>query len=144
MNQLLAVSRITVGYTLLYSGAMLHQVMTKNLLIAQQQQQQGKTFDRYNSTEMRNADRLLANFMEWLPIFMGPLWALAASDQLTETHVRIAWSYVGTRGLYAALVLAYGVAGNGRNTRLWASTFPGYGCLLYLLYQSVSLVLVLL
>lgn len=137
MEGLQSASRLTIGYTIVYSIAMLNQVVTKNMLIAKH----GKSFDRYQAPEMRSADRLLGNLLEWTPIFLGPIWSLSSSQLLSERHVAVAWTYIGLRALYVGLVRSFGVSGNGRNTPLWAATFPAYGCLSYLLFQATSLLL---
>ena len=129
-------AQITVGYCGLYSMTMLNQSIQKQLLI-RQAKQEGKVFERYKSPAMLTHDRLPANFIEWMPAFLGPLWCMAATDTLSDQSVKVAWTYVALRVLYVGLIAKYGVHSGGRNVSLWISTFPGYGCLLYLLVAAV-------
>jgi hypothetical protein len=145
-----AASQITVAYCGVYSLTLLNQLVHKKLLHAQYCKE-GKVFDRYTAIEMRPIDRINANMLEWMPIFLGPLWILAlnsnqgggsgaadsGSSLLTDTCVTVSWMYVGFRVLYFALVLKYGVSSVGRNIPLYAATFPGYACLVYLMTRAV-------
>ena len=134
---LLTAAKITVAYTTLYSMTMLNQVVQKKRLLTKY----GKSFDRYSSTEMRDADRLTGNFMEWSLIFLGPLWSLAAMEALSATSILMAWTYVGLRVLYLGLSIQYGVNEQGLNKPLWLSTFPSYICLSYILFASIGAVM---
>ena len=135
---LMNAAKVTVAYSSIYGICMCYQVVTKQRLI-RKYKNQNKAFDRYNSGEMRNADRLVANFMEWTPIFLGPLWAITVTNRFDETSTKAAWTYVGLRTLYAGLVMTYGISSSGRNKPLWAATFPGYACLMYIWIQSLKL-----
>ena len=134
---MLAAARITIAYTTLYSLTMLNQVVQKKRLL----QKYGKKFDRYSSAEMRDADRLTGNFLEWNLIFLGPLWCLAAMGSLSDASIVMAWTYVGLRVLYFGLSIQYGVNGQGLNKPLWLSTFPSYICLFYILFAGIGAVL---
>jgi len=95
--------------------------------------------DRYNCPELLNADRLVANILEWTPIFLGSVWSLAAVDRLDERCRKFSWGYVGLRAVYLVLVVKYGVAKGGRNKPLWVSTFPSYICLIFLWKRSLEI-----
>ena len=90
---------------------------------------------------MLNADRIVANFLEWSLVFLSPLWSLAATGHLSAVATNIAWTYVGVRGFYCILVTTFGVNHNGLNLSLWAATLPGYFCLLYLTAQAFWMIL---
>ena len=98
----------------------------------------GKQFDRYTSPEMFTLDRLHGNFLEWSPVYLGLLWTLATAQVLEGATLAVAWTYVGLRALYMGLVLQYGVNREGMNKALWPSTFPAYGCLLYMMTKAVG------
>eukprot|EP00978_Attheya_sp_CCMP212_P008907 scaffold21007_cov52-Attheya_sp.AAC.1 len=131
-------ARITVVFSTLYMLTLVNQILTKKRLF-QQFKAQGKTFNRYAAPEMLNADRLVANLLEWSLVFLSPLWSLAATGHLSEAATKIAWTYVGVRGFYCILVTTFGVTQNGYNLPLWAATLPGYFCLLYLAAQAFVL-----
>lgn len=133
-------ARITVVFVLLYEVTFANGLITKKRLL-QESRQQKKPFDRYKSPHMHTADRLQSNFLEWSPIFLGLLWSLAATSNLSRNSVVAAWVYLGLRALYIVLILRYGVASNGFNKPLWISTFPGYVCLLYMTQQAIRLIL---
>lgn len=59
---------------------------------------------------------------------MGLIWPLAATGNLSNSSVLVAWtySYVTLRALYIVLEIKYGVAFDGLNKPLWISTFPSY------------------
>jgi hypothetical protein len=145
-------AQITVVFCIIYTCTLLHQVYQKK----KWHRLLGSNFDRYRGPEMRDADRLTANFLEWMPVFFGPLWSLALSGAATTTSaasleeedkrnnmnekaafcVMVAWTYVALRALYVVLVIQYGVNPHGRNVQLWMSTFPSYLCLGYLLVRA--------
>jgi hypothetical protein len=150
-------SQITLTYCGVYSLTIVNQLIQKVSLYAQYKKE-GKVFDRYTAIEMRNADRINSNMIEWTPLFLTPLWCLAlnssstnhhhhqdggdgtantTSSLLTDTCVTVAWMYVGFRILYFALVCKYGVSSNGRNVPLYGATFPAYGCIVYLTVSAV-------
>ena len=139
-TMLMNASKVTVAYSTVYWICMLNQVATKQRLIRKYKAQK-ETFERYNSPEMRDADRLVANFMEWTPVFWGPMWSLTAASRFDDTAVKAAWTYVGLRAVYAALLMKYGVSSAGVNKPLWAATFPAYICLIYIWIQSLKLLL---
>mmetsp|Transcript_13497 Transcript_13497/g.19905 ORF Transcript_13497/g.19905 Transcript_13497/m.19905 type:complete len:143 (-) Transcript_13497:25-453(-) len=134
-SQTTQAAQITVAYSGLYTLTLVNQCIQKKLL-HRKHKQQGKVFERYGSLDMRPHDRLSMNYLEWMPVFMGPLWSLAATDTLDATSVNIAWTYVALRLLYFALIFRFGVNISGHNVPLWVSTFPGYGCLTYLLVKA--------
>ena len=131
---LITAARITVVFLTLYSLTFVNVLHTKKRLLRQQRERSGKKFDRYNSPDMHAADRLQSNFLEWCPVFLGLLWSLAATNNLSSssTVVAAAWIYVALRALYVVLVLRYGVNANGMQQHLWISTFPAYGCLAWM------------
>jgi uncharacterized MAPEG superfamily protein len=114
-------------------------VVVAKVTLALKAKSEGKSFNRYESKGMQTADRLSGNFLEWYPIFMGPLWALALTDQLSDASIISAWAYVGLRGMYFALMLKHGVCSTGKNRSLWISTFPAYACLAFLHAQAMRL-----
>jgi len=116
-------AQITVVFTGLYSLSLVNVVVNKKRAL-RQARQANKTFDRYTSPLMHNADRLVGNFLEWSPIFMGLLWSLAATANLSSRSVAVAWTYVALRAVYVVLQIQYGVASDGLNKPLWISTFP--------------------
>lgn len=128
-------AQITVVFTFLYFLTLVNTVYHKKKYL-RQARQANKTFDRYSSPLMHNADRLVGNFLEWSPIFMALLWSLAATSNLSNASTKVAWTYVALRALYIVLEIRYGVASNGLNKPLWVSTFPSYICLNYLLVQA--------
>lgn len=130
-------AQITVGYCGLYSLTLFNQFVNKKRL-HRQAKQEGKVFERYTSPAMLPYDRLTANFVEWMPVFLGPLWSMAATGTLSDHSVAVAWGYVGLRALYFGLIMKFGVNISGQNVPLWISTFPGYGCLFYLLVAAVK------
>lgn len=133
-------AQITLIYTTLYLMTLMNVVVTKKRCL-RQARQTNKKFDRYASSLMRDADRLVGNFLEWSPIFLGLLWSMAATSNLSHSCVNVAWTYVVLRALYITLQIRYGVASDGLNKPLWISTFPGYGCLIYLFVQAIRSVL---
>jgi uncharacterized MAPEG superfamily protein len=138
---LIKAAQITVVFTALYWLTFINVLVTKRRLLKQARLAR-KEFDRYTSQQMRNADRLVANFLEWSPIFFGLLWSLAATANLSKSSsVAVAWTYVGMRALYIVLVLMHGVSSDGMNKALWISTTPAYFCLMYLTLQAFRLLL---
>ena len=149
-SQLTEAARLTVAFTVLYSLTMVNILVTKRRQVcakddvinskrqtttttaADRNYDTTTTFDRYHSPQMHVADRLQGNFLEWSPIFFGLVWSLAARQQLTQSCVGAAWTYLALRMLYMVLILRYGVDRGGRNIKLWPATMPGYLCLLYL------------
>jgi hypothetical protein len=59
----------------------------------------GKSFDRYNSLNMRDADRLTGNFLGWTPLFLGPLWSMAMTETFSDVSQIMAWKYLEPRML---------------------------------------------
>lgn len=119
-------------------------VLVTKVQLLQQAKAEGKTFNRYETKgggggPMQVADRLNGNFLEWYPVFMSLLWALALTDQLNDTCIVVGWTYVALRALYMGLILKYGVGQSGMSPALWTSTFPAYACLLYLLAHAMKL-----
>ena len=135
---ILGAAKVTVGFATVYGFAMVHQIVTKQLL-ARRKRRSGEPFNRYSAPELLNSDRLVANLLEWAPIFLLPLWSLAAVDKLDELCLKIAWAYVGLRGVYLCLVVKYGVAKSGLNTSLWTATFPAYYCVTFLWKRSLEI-----
>jgi uncharacterized MAPEG superfamily protein len=129
-----AAARITLVYSTIYSVTMVNQVVSKKML----HRKLGKSFDRYNSLEMRNADRLTGNFLEWTPLFLSPLWSMAMTETFSDVSQTMAWTYLGLRMLYVGLSFKYGVNEQGHNVSLWASTLPSYICLIYLLVAATQ------
>lgn len=134
-NGIRKAAQITVVYTFLYWLTLINIVYNKKKWL-RQARKANKMFERYSSPQMHNADRLVGNFLEWSPVFMGLLWPLAATGNLTSTSTNVAWMYVGLRAFYIVLEIRYGVASDGLNKQLWISTFPAYLCLNYLLLQA--------
>ena len=130
-------AQVTVAYSGLYGMTLFTQFVKKKLIHAKKIKE-GKVFDRYNSIEMRPYDRLTMNYLEWMPVFLCPLWSMAATDTLTDTSITVAWVYISLRTMYFGLVLKFGVNISGHNAPLWISTFPGYGCLIYLLFRAAT------
>mmetsp|Transcript_17490 Transcript_17490/g.37805 ORF Transcript_17490/g.37805 Transcript_17490/m.37805 type:complete len:147 (-) Transcript_17490:1469-1909(-) len=135
---LLDAAKLTVSFSSVYGIAMIHQVVVKQRLISQKRKM-GQVLDRYDCPDLLSADRLVANILEWSPMFLGPVWSLAAVDRLDERCLQCAWGYVGLRGIYLVLVVKCGVSKEGRNKSLWGSTFPGYLCLTFLWKRSLEI-----
>lgn len=135
---ILAAAKITVAFSNLYGLSFVNILMTKKRL-ARKAKAEGKAFDRYESSDMRTADRLSGNLLEWYPVFMSPLWALALTGLLDDTCIAVSWTYISLRVLYAGLILKHGVSRSGMNPSLWISTFPGYACLLFLNVRAMTL-----
>ena len=117
---------------------MVHQIVAKWRLI-RQKKKKGEVFDRYGCPELLSADRLVQNMLEWSPLFLGPVWSLAATNQLDESCLTFAWGYVGLRVMYLFLVVKYGVARSGLNKPLWGATIPSYVCLIFLWRRSLKI-----
>ena len=139
-DHFLQAAKLTVVFVLLYALTMVNIVVAKKRLLRQHQQEK-KVFDRYQSPQMQTADRLQGNFLEWAPIFLGLLWSLAATSNLSKASLVAAWLYLALRLLYVVLILKHGVATNGANRPLWISTFPSYLCLLYMTQQAIRSIL---
>jgi hypothetical protein len=141
--------RITLAYLLVYIFAIVLQIITKKRLLRLESVKQGaskststKVFDRYQNPGMLNADRAVGNLLEWTPVFWGLLWILVVVDDggahaghmaHGSTTYYAAWAYVGFRFLYVILAHTGGIASDGKQTGLHASTYPAYACLLILL-----------
>ena len=138
-QSILGVARVTVAFISLYIVSMLYQIICKKRLL-RKARLKGEPLNRYGHPELHNADRLVANLLEWSPIFLGPLWSLAVTDRLDQSCMHFAWAYVILRGLYICLLIKFGVSRNGNNTQLWISTLPSYGCLLFLWQRSLGLI----
>ena len=131
-------AKVTVGFSSVYGFAMAHQVFAKQRLI-RNKKKDGQVLDRYGCPELLSADRLVANILEWSPMFLGPVWSLAAADRLDERCLTFAWGYVGLRAVYLFSVIKRGVASNGLNRHLWGATFPGYACLIFHWKRSLEI-----
>ena len=136
-ENLRSAGQLTVAFLTLYSSTFVIVLARKRTLL-KKAKASGTFFDRYKSPEMQVVDRLQGNFLEWSPVFLGLLWTLAAVGALEGSVKTVAWGYVGLRGLYLALILRHGVTANGMNKALWPSTFPAYGCLLFLFTKAVQ------
>lgn len=131
--------RITIVFTILYTACLVNQTVNKYVNISRAKQAK-ENFDRYNSLEMRSADRMLANMMEWSFVFFPLLWSLALTGRLVSSGddaLKWSWRYIYLRGLYIILSIRYGVASNGKNKPLWVSTFPAYVCLLCMFKKAI-------
>jgi len=135
-DDLTKAAQITVVFLTLYSFTFINVLVNKKRMLKHAHLEK-KTFDRYASPQMHNADRLLGNFLEWSPIFLGLVWSLAATANLTPSSITVAWTYVALRCLYLVLLLRQGVASDGMNRHLWISTFLAYLCLTYLWIQAI-------
>lgn len=131
-DDLFKAAQITVVFLALYALTFVKVLVTKKQCL-----RANKKFDRYTSPQMYTADRLNANFLEWSPIFLGLLWSLSATQNLSEVSVLVSWTYVALRALYMILILRHGVALDGMNKKLWISTFPAYFCLIYLSIEAI-------
>lgn len=134
-SDIMKAAQITVVLSFLYLLTLVNVLVHKKRGL-RQARSANKTFDRYNSPQMHNADRLVGNFLEWSPIFMGLLWPLAVTGNLSSSSVTVSWMYVALRALYMVLEIKYGVASDGLNKPLWVATFPAYICLNYLFVQA--------
>lgn len=137
-QSILGAARVTVAFTSVYIVSMLYQIISKKRLL-RKARLKGEPLNRYGHPELHNAGRLVANLLEWSPIFMAPLWCLAVTDRLDQSCMHFAWAYVLLRGMYVCLLIKFGVNRNGNNTQLWISTLPAYGCLLFLWQRSLGL-----
>ena len=139
-QSILGAARVTVAFTSVYIISMLHQIICKKRLLRKARLKSTESsLNRYGHPELHNADRLVANLLEWSPIFLCPLWCLAVTDRLDQTCLHFSWAYVMLRGLYVCLLIKFGVSRNGNNTQLWISTLPAYACLLFLWQRSLGL-----
>jgi uncharacterized MAPEG superfamily protein len=127
-------------YVLLYVVTLLNQFAHKKYYQGQYRRR-GRTLDRYRSPEMHHPDRLVGNFVEWTPVFLCPVWCMAATKTLSTSSVTAAHVYLCLRALYIVLSVRYGVSPEGNNVPLWISTFPAYGCLFYLYRDAIRNVL---
>mmetsp|Transcript_4818 Transcript_4818/g.12260 ORF Transcript_4818/g.12260 Transcript_4818/m.12260 type:complete len:150 (+) Transcript_4818:218-667(+) len=134
-----AAARLTVIFCALY-GATFANVLRVKKMLFRQAREAGRTFDRYTSLQMRVADRLQANLLEWSPIFLGLVWSLGVVGALDGGGVALwaAWIYLVLRALHVGLVLHKGVSSSGMNRHLWISTFPAYGCLVVMFISAIS------
>mmetsp|Transcript_4817 Transcript_4817/g.12253 ORF Transcript_4817/g.12253 Transcript_4817/m.12253 type:complete len:148 (+) Transcript_4817:218-661(+) len=132
-----AAARLTVIFCALY-GATFANVLRVKKMLFRQAREAGRTFDRYTSLQMRVADRLQANLLEWSPIFLGLVWSLGVVGALDGVALWTAWIYLSLRALYIGLVLQEGVSSSGMNRHLWISTFPAYACLITMSIAAIS------
>ena len=140
-DDILRAAQISVLYLTLYCVTFVNTLATKRRLLKQASLAK-MTFNRYTSPQMHSADRLVGNFTEWSPVFLGLMWSLAATNNLTQSSAAMAaWTYLGLRGLYIVLQLKYGLSPDGVNKMLWISTFPSYLCLLFMWIQALHLLL---
>ena len=135
-DPLVSAAQLTVAFLLLYMACMMNVLRTKKAC-NRTADEQGVAFDRYNSDLMHNADRLVGNYLEWSPAFLGIVWSLAATDNFNDVCYYAGWVYIFLRGLYIYLMIAYGVSRNGLSPALHVSTFPAYACLLIMLVQAI-------
>jgi len=132
-------ARITVVFVILYVVTFVNIAVSKKRLL-RLAHQEGKVFDRYESSGMQTADRLQGNILEWSPIFLGLVWSLASTSNLSFNCVVASWMYLVARAFYIVLVLNRGVAADGVNSSLWISTTPAYACLLYMMQHAIRFV----
>ena len=142
-NHVVKAAQLTVAFVILYKICMMNILRMKIQCInnVNKQRQRGEKeaqqFDRYSSPAMHTADRLVGNFLEWYPMFIGLVWSLALTGNLNTTCYVASWLYVILRGLYIVLILQYGVATNGINTSLAISTIPSYICLIIMCCEAI-------
>ena len=132
-------AQITTVFSFMYGCTFINVLISKKRCYRNAKKTNNKNYDRYTSPDMRPADRLQANFLEWSPVFLGLMWSLAATNNLGTTGTSMCWTYIALRGLYVVLILRFGVSTSGNNVSLWASTFPAYGCLMYLSFRAIRL-----
>eukprot|EP00035_Acanthoeca_spectabilis_P026464 m.462791 g.462791 ORF g.462791 m.462791 type:complete len:148 (-) comp22795_c0_seq1:1368-1811(-) len=138
--QALSASRITLSFLLVYLSAIIVQIVTK-IRLSKEAQAAGKQFNRYDSPSpaMHAADRAVGNLLEWSPLFLGPLWVLAALSALDGIVLAASWGYVFCRVGYLALATSNGISLAGRQTGLYAATVPGYICLMVVLGKALCM-----
>ena len=104
-------ARCTVVFAFLYSLTFVNVLASKKRALRKAKRSgNSKGYDRYASPDMRDADRLQANLLEWCPLFLGPLWSLAATGNLDDgLSAAVCWTYLGLRAVYMVLVMKYGV-----------------------------------
>ena len=107
---LLAAARCTVVFALLYAATFVNVLASKKRALRKAAAaHKDQAYDRYASLDMRPADRLQANFLEWSPAFLGLMWSLAATGRLGGRGAAVCWAYVGLRALYVVLVCRRGI-----------------------------------
>ena len=83
-QSILGTARVTVAFTSVYIVSLCYQIICKKRLL-RKARLKGEPFNRYGHPELHNADRLVANILEWSPIFLCPLWCLAVTDRLDQS-----------------------------------------------------------
>ena len=131
-------AQITVVFCMMYGCTFINILINKKRSYHMAMEAK-KEYDRYTSPAMRTSDRLQQNLLEWSPIFLGLLWSLALTNSLGATSSYVCWAYIALRALYAVLIFRFGVQSSGMNKALWASTFPAYGCLIFLSTRAIRL-----
>eukprot|EP00667_Euglena_gracilis_P019912 EG_transcript_21424 len=114
----------------LYVAFLVNQMLWKFPLMAEAREKKER-FNRYADPRMLPADRLVANTLEWLPVFLGLFWL--STVLTTGQTTPLGWAYVAFRALYAVLVLRGGIRPSGIKLWVLAATIPMYlvlACLL--------------
>merc|ERR1712013_172318 len=134
----LEAARCTAVFCLLYLVTFVNVLVRKFVCLREARQaDKKKEYDQYTSLDMRPADRLQANFLEWFPVYFGLLWSLALTENLGSSGASVSRAYLCLRALYIVLVLKSGVSSNGLNPNLYVSTLSAYACLTYLGVRAI-------
>ena len=83
-QSILGAARVTVAFISVYIVSLLYLIYCKKRLL-RKARLKGEPLNRYGHPELHNADRLVANLLEWSLIFLGPLWCLAVTDRLDQS-----------------------------------------------------------
>jgi len=88
-------------------------------------------FDRYKGDEplLVTADRVVGNFLEWLPVFLSVLWLYAFHVGDPSWY---GWVYVLARVLYPVVAFKGGIDRRGAMPIIFISTVPQYAMLVCL------------
>jgi hypothetical protein len=94
-------------------------------------------FNRYSPTDatLLAADRVVGNFLEWAPAFLGLFWL---SIVFAGKGIEVGWLYVALRVVYAVLAVNGGLAPSGARPLIFVATVPMY-CVLSVLAYNVFL-----
>jgi len=131
----LAASRVTFAALLVHVLNILVQTGVKIHLLRKVRERKkldpNYMFDRYNSGEplLLAADRIVGNFLEWLPVFLSVLWLYAFHVGDPSWY---GWVYVVARALYPVVAFNGGIGRRGTLPIIYASTVPQYAMLLCL------------
>ena len=135
-------AKITMWYLFVFLVSLVYQTVVKGKLIMQakkeKKEKDSKTsFNRYTDERMIVADRVLGNYLEFMPVFLTLFWVNVA---ITGESVWVGWIYVAARLFYPLLAAFGGIRKSGPHPLIFISTFPAYAVLVFYAYKiSVAL-----